>query len=79
LGQGFNYLKHPGFCEYGWGLLADPDCPIDLQGDRELLADVPPKRLAGLDGIYWSPALPPEPLSKGRIGTARSREELINS
>ena len=33
-GQGFDYLKHPLFFDYGRGLLADPDCPIDLQDNR---------------------------------------------
>jgi hypothetical protein len=78
-GQGFNYLKHPLFFDYGRGLLADPDCPIDLQDNRELMSDFPPKVLPGLAGIYWSPVLPPEPLSKGRMGKGRSREELINA
>jgi hypothetical protein len=55
-GQGFNYIRHPGFYEYGRGLLADPDCPIDLRNDRELLADFPPKVLPGLSGIYWRPS-----------------------
>lgn len=82
-GQGFDYIKHPGFYEYGRGLLADPDCPSELQGDKELMRDFPPKVLPGLKGIHWSPpaplskGLPPE--LKGRMGKARSREELINS
>ena len=82
-GQGFDYIKHPGFYEFGRGLLADPDCPSELQGDKELMRDFPPKVLPGLNGIHWSPpaplskGLPPE--LKGRIGKARSREELINS
>ena len=54
-GQGFDYLKHPGFYEYGRGLLADPDCPIDLRNDRELLRDFPPKVLPGLNDICWNP------------------------
>jgi len=73
-GQGFDYIKHPGLYEYGRGLLADPDCPIDLKGDKELMEDFPPRRLPGLDGIYWSP---PEP--KGRMGKARSREEILTN
>jgi hypothetical protein len=82
-GQGFDYIKHPGFYEYGRGLLCDPACPGDLQNNRELMLDFPPKMLPGIAGIYWNP---PEPLSKGlppelkgRVGKARSREELINS
>jgi hypothetical protein len=72
-GQGFDYLKHPGFYEYGRGLLADPDCPIDLRDDQELLADFPPKPLPGLAGIYWSPVLPPEPWgARARPGHAKS-------
>ena len=84
--QGFNYLKHPSFVRYSSGLLADPDCPTDLQDNAELMLDFPPQRLPGLVGIYWSPVLSPAPLSKelppelkGRMGKGRSREELINS
>lgn len=73
--QGFDYVLHPGFYQYSTGLLADPYCPVPV--NPELLRDFPPRRLMGLDGIYWSPV--PEPLSKGRMGKARSREELINS
>jgi hypothetical protein len=56
--QDFDYAQHPGFYEYSRGLLADPDCPISLRADPELLQDFPPQMLptGPLDeGVYWRP------------------------
>ena len=77
---GFDFLKHPLFYDYARGVMAHPDGPEYLLTDAECLAQFPPRMLPTgcLDeGVYWSPVLRLEP--KGRMGKARSREELINS
>ena len=63
--QGFDYVLHPGFYQYSTGLLADPYCPVPV--NPELLRDFPPRRLMGLDGIYWSP-VPWKALVEGAHG-----------
>jgi hypothetical protein len=52
----FDYLTHPLFYDYARGVMAHPDCPIDLRADEDTLTNFPPKELAGLgDELIWSP------------------------
>jgi hypothetical protein len=51
----FDYLQHPLFYDYARGVMAHPECPDYLRGDRQLLAEFPPKPLPGLDGVCWRP------------------------
>ena len=52
----FDYLTHPLFFDYARGVMARPDCPIDLRDDEDAQQEFPPKELAGLDSeLIWSP------------------------
>jgi hypothetical protein len=53
-GLSFDYLQHPLFFDYARGVMAHPECPDYLQGDRQLLAEFPPKPLPGLGSeMMW--------------------------
>ena len=75
-GQGFDYVKHPGFYEYCRGLLADPDCPSELRGDKELMRDFPPRPLPGLKGISGAPL---RPWSKGRMARPGHAKKFLQT
>jgi hypothetical protein len=52
----FNYLSHPLFFDYARGVLASPRTKDYLREDWALLAEFPPKELAGLDEhCRWRP------------------------
>jgi hypothetical protein len=43
--------------EEACGVMAHPECPIDLRDDEDALAEFPPKPLPGLRGdLIWSSA-----------------------
>jgi hypothetical protein len=55
-GRDFNFLEHPLFYDYCRGAMAAHLGEAGLQNDRKLLAEFPPKPLAGLDAQgHWRP------------------------
>jgi len=72
-GQSFNWREHPPFGTYCSGLMAYDACPEDLREDPELLAEFPPRVLAGLaDGqLGWRPR---EQIARDRVLYAWNQE-----
>jgi hypothetical protein len=77
----FDYLGHPQLFDYARGVMADPRTHEDLRTDPALLAEFPPKELAGLDEHgRWRPLRHREsqlledltifPLTKNKAGSA---------
>src|SRR5262249_11643672 len=55
---GYDYLTHPTFRDYCCGLMACEDTPDYLRTDPNLLAEFPPRKLAGLYvSSYWPPEM----------------------
>jgi|SRR5262249_12487698 len=79
----FDCLSHPLIFDYARGIMADPRTHEDLRMDPTLLAEFPPKELAGLDEHgRWRPLRHREsrlledltifPLTKHKAGSAAS-------
>ena len=70
----YDHLTHPPIVDYVCGLIAYAHTPDSFRNDPELVAQFPPKPLAGIDaGLNWKT---PEMIAQSRAGSERAIQRL---